>query len=1406
LFCFHFIFSCYIVSFIRQYPKLPLPLDPKMLVRAAGRKARHNAIAHTITRQQPYLAFLYPTINPRHIEHARNLHNDSTPLGSAPRRRRNSKESSARPPSRSLATAVHGPFDDVPFEGFPQSSSAESAKYKDILPLSTYSLPERPPPIIFGDDNASQPAKHRRTRDGVGGTLQEVLAILEACLQVGRIGRAAVILKRVTQYPDMDRETLLDLQNRYIRAAVENIIMNPSEEAAQALHSWFELEVRNQGLPQDAVTVAYMLKASLQSPDSSRRDRLVRRYMDMVQGDAGLEVLGTNILTAEELNTITHICPTYNLAEGLPGAQEYLDEDTNQGEPISEGLSTTAAEVRPTQQKGLGLKSLKQSLSLFTSLSSEYDLSAMSEDEKRALQKQLEEDAVQAAIDRWRDENSNLTKLGLNSNLQTKSIGARMWHWQERLEQALKEELAKVEEAEVKIVRNPVDQRRCSYGPFLRCVSTEKLAALTIISMMNAISSTGLDRGIPLASAIMAIAKSIEGESISESLSREANYRKNIWNDPKQTLRKARILQGLKRKAKAVESSKPMDNEEALFAMIVEKQWPVTIKAEVGSFLLSAMIDVAQVPVSMKDPTTGEILTQMQAAFSHGQQYKMGRKQGVVMAHKELVKQLRREPVHSLLAKHLPMLVKPEPWTSFGSGGFLSHPGKVIRVKNGSRDQKFYANAAISRGNMDRVFQGLNILGQQSWSINEPVFEVMLEAWNSGEAIANIAPANPNLEYPPEPAASTDPLDRRRWVTAVKKVENAKGAFHSQRCFQNFQLEIARVLREKIFYFPHNMDFRGRAYPIPPYLNHMGADHCRGLLKFGTGKPLGDSGLRWLKVHLANVYGFDKASLKEREQFAMSHIEQIYDSASNPLGGKRWWLTAEDAWQCLAACIELRDALESADPTKFISHLPVHQDGTCNGLQHYAALGGDIWGAQQVNLEPGDRPADVYTAVADLVKESISKDIENGHKLAHFLEGKITRKVVKQTVMTNVYGVTFIGAKAQVRKQLVALYKDLPDTPEANPNSLSTYVAMKIFTALSTMFKGAHDIQYWLGDCATRVSKSLTPEQIDRLASEYLAKGTGRHRPKAKELEEMIQFKSSVVWTTPLDMPVVQPYRSSKARTVKTNLQAISLTDPHRSDPVNPRKQLQAFPPNFIHSLDATHMLLSAAKCHDAKLSFAAVHDSFWTHACDIDSMNTILRDAFIEIHSDDVIGRLAAEFNIRYKGHMQLAAVRSSSPAYAKIVKHRKSLPIYERTKGAELLKEVERLRLLGSSNPEDVEKGKKMVTSASIYAEATAETEVEVDREPELESLGLGSLATSKLSMEDDSTMEEVLEENMPLEAQVNNAEAGVAPSANAVDSDEPTKGFESLIAPNMHKGNGAPSWIWIPLKFAPVPEKVR
>lgn len=84
--------------------------------------------------------------------------------------------------------------------------------------------------------------------------------------------------------------------------------------------------------------------------------------------------------------------------------------------------------------------------------------------------------------------------------------------------------------------------------------------------------------------------------------------------------------------------------------------------------------------------------------------------------------------------------------------------------------------------------------------------------------------------------------------------------------------------------------------------------------------------------------------------------------------------------------------------------MPIHQDGTCNGLQHYAALGGDQLGAQAVNLVAGEKPSDVYGNVAQLVNQKVEEDAAKGVEIAIALQGKINRKVVKQTVMTTVYG------------------------------------------------------------------------------------------------------------------------------------------------------------------------------------------------------------------------------------------------------------------------------------------------------------------------------------------------------------------------------------------------------------------
>ena len=1243
-----------------------------------------------------------------------------------------------------MATALDD-FKPVPASSFNQIPTP-STLYPPPSPRPLYELRhfDVSSPLVV-KDSPPRPARGRINPSGIPGDVEEMLSVFDACLQVGKLDRAALVLNRFAR---MDVLTALDqirLHNRYLRARLQQIQDEPGLNKAEDLHKWYELRIRGQELPQTAETIACMLKASLLTARGSRLERLVDRYMGMVPGEAGLEVLYmSDILTDQDLATITHICQTYNLlpeemSAGLSppvGAEgeAMLGEDIRLRADADPSHAPATPDVLSTPQKGMGLRMLKQTLSLFSDIPEGRDISGLPYAERREIQSRLERDCVDAAVARWREENQALLKMGLNSNLSAPSLSSRLYEWQTALEKRLTKEMEDVDSAEAAAKKNRNDMDRCLYGPIIRQSHPSRLAAVTILSTLSSLAVNGADKGVPLTTVVTQLAKVAEEEIRAQ---RQTKARSGAASKAAQVSRR-RILRRSTASTPAPQTdfktATAAEGDSVVPTNAEETAWPATIRTKIGAMLLSALIESAKVTVVKEHPDTKALISQIQPAFSHANILKRGRKLGILVPNRTLVDLMKREPRGDFLARHLPMVVEPEPWSKFDKGGFVEYPASLVRIKYGEKDQRIYTEAALARGDMDQVLKGLDVLGRTAWRINRPVFDVMLQAWNTGEEIANIPPLNPNIPIPPEPDASEDPMQRRVWIRSVKAAENEKSGLHSVRCFMNFQLEIARAFRDQTFYFPHNIDFRGRAYPVPTYLNHMGADHVRGLMSFAKGKALGENGLRWLKVHLANVFGYDKASLSDREGFAMDNLENIRDSVDNPLKGKRWWLKAEDPWQCLAACYEIKAAMDLADPTQHVSHLPVHQDGTCNGLQHYAALGGDTWGARQVNLEPGDRPADVYSAVAELVKENITKDIEQDNPFAKALQGKITRKVVKQTVMTNVYGVTFSGAKKQVLKQIDALYPDILTDSGIEPMVLASYVAVKIFKALSTMFKGAHDIQYWLGEIGGRVCCALTPEQLKVIQDEPTtgkkstkASSSGSSKKKGTSTDELLsQFRSTLVWTTPLRMPVVQPYRKSGTRTIQTCLQFLVLTTPERSDPVHRRKQLQAFPPNFIHSLDASHMILSALQCDELGLTFAAVHDSFWTHAADVDTMNAVIRDSFIRIHSEDVIGRLAAEFEARYRGSIYLAKLSATSAAGKQVAAHRKASPMSLKQ---ELLLEKRRQELLRSDDPAEVAQGAQMVTPASIVERSAAEEDL-AEPEDNIGDTRLGTIPDAKMA----------------------------------------------------------------------------
>ena len=109
-----------------------------------------------------------------------------------------------------------------------------------------------------------------------------------------------------------------------------------------------------------------------------------------------------------------------------------------------------------------------------------------------------------------------------------------------------------------------------------------------------------------------------------------------------------------------------------------------------------------------------------------------------------------------------------------------------------------------------------------------------------------------------------------------------------------------------------------------------------------------------------------------------------------------------------------------------------------------------------------------------------------------------------------------------------------------------------------------------------------------------------------------------LLWETPTGFPVEyicnrtvkKKYRSTIAgKQIKQVLQESLPNSPDM------RGFMCGISPNFIHSMDASHMSLVIDRWDG---DFGAVHDSFATHACDVDRLLQATKDTFIGMYDVD--------------------------------------------------------------------------------------------------------------------------------------------------------------------------------------------
>ena len=547
-----------------------------------------------------------------------------------------------------------------------------------------------------------------------------------------------------------------------------------------------------------------------------------------------------------------------------------------------------------------------------------------------------------------------------------------------------------------------------------------------------------------------------------------------------------------------------------------------------------------------------------------------------------------------------PMVCQPRPWTGPYDGGYLVNRTSLVRTTSKN------IHAELEAAYMPTVYKALNAMQDTEYSVNAKVLAVMEDVWQAGGQLGAI----PQRDDDPVPVfieddnrtEAAEKAYRKDYRAAATKVHRANHEMVSHRLSFMRTIRMAHKFShyEKI-HFPYNLDWRGRVYPLSTDLQPQGDDFAKGLLQFAKGKPIGEDGFAWLKVHLANEFGMDKVSMEDRIKWVNENSLKIMECAANPLDEHFWCLEDDgsvrgSAWQCLAACMEYTAVIFNG--TEYESKLIIAVDGSCNGLQHLSAMLRDPVGGEAVNLVPKDAPSDLYTQVAELTQLKLEA---SEHELAATWEGYgVSRKLVKRNTMTRAYGVTPRGMRDQLVGELSKRngeYSQMVDgMGKLDISKHAEFMAGLIFESINEVVVASKEVMDWLHEC-TRI---------------------------------IVQGNRPLRWMTPVGFPVIQDYRKQVGKNVKVRLygQEMWYKMNMPTDDVNKRKSATATSPNMIHSLDATHLMWTITAGMDAGInSFAMIHDSFGTHAADIAELGWIIREQFVRLYQDNMLDSVYQQF-----------------------------------------------------------------------------------------------------------------------------------------------------------------------------------
>lgn len=581
-------------------------------------------------------------------------------------------------------------------------------------------------------------------------------------------------------------------------------------------------------------------------------------------------------------------------------------------------------------------------------------------------------------------------------------------------------------------------------------------------------------------------------------------------------------------------------------------------------------------------------------------------------------------------------------------GGYITTPSALIRSKNRNDYSEDLANAVrLQKFSLAPI----HAIQEIPYKVDLELLNRIESALELGHAVGKLLPAFKDPKPAPIDVNASEEVQkaqRRALAIWYKAGGDKKSAMAAKIRASYALLRMARLESdEKALFFPVAMDFRGRVYQGGRSgLSPQGGKEAKALLVFSEAFPVSvEVARRGLCLSLAAALGYDKVSLDIRLEKTLQGIEEAYAWVT---GDSMGWLAADDPAGALSAALSLYE-IRNREPQEVLTdaracYALYRVDGTCNGLQHIATLCRDEALAKSVAVIGGEKPADLYTEVGleaiKVLRDTVAglemtfvkppSALKEGETISGYtaatLESRratagrllelfdakpaLLRKLSKSPTMTHGYGSTSNGKISAVLNVIDELCEEgkLPVGFLKEDEKGST---TRDKAALATIFGSAVNMAL-----ARKISGLTT-------VSGFLRKISG------------VLSKADIVttWTTPDGFPVFCPYYEQARGKIKVRLANGNRADIVKLDDTSKiatGKSKTGVCPNFIHSLDATHLRFCVTALSHKNIPVVTVHDSFGVPLSYADELDRTLRDTFCDLYSNNPLKAFLDESRIK--------------------------------------------------------------------------------------------------------------------------------------------------------------------------------